>query len=122
MASLPEGLHTKVDENGKNLSGGEKQRVSLARAILRKNRILLLDEFTANLDEQTAGEIEQRLLAREDCLIIAVTHRLKPETLRQYDKILVLSQGRIRTAGTYDELLAMGETGVAGYQQIQKSL
>lgn len=116
VASLPEGLQTKVDENGKNLSGGEKQRVSLARAILQKSRILLLDEFTANLDEQTAGEIEQRLLSREDCLIIAVTHRLKPETLRRYDDILVLAQGRIRAAGSYDELAAMGEAGVLGYQ------
>lgn len=102
--SLPEGILTMVEENGKNFSGGEKQRISLARAILRKSSVLLLDEFTASLDQLTAKEIEQRLLLRKDCLLIAVTHRLDPELLRQYDKILVMSLGRIAACGTYDEL------------------
>ena len=102
--SLPEGILTMVEENGKNFSGGEKQRISLARAILRKSSVLLLDEFTANLDQLTAKEIEQRLLLQKDCLIIGVTHRLNPELLRQYDKILVMSLGRIAAWGTYDEL------------------
>lgn len=102
--SLPEGILTMVEENGKNFSGGEKQRISLARAILRKSSVLLLDEFTASLDQLTAKEIEQRLLLRKDCLLIAVTHRLDPELLRQYDKILVMSLGRIAAWGTYDEL------------------
>ncbi|MDE7353793.1 MAG: ABC transporter ATP-binding protein/permease [Acetatifactor sp.] len=102
--SLPEGLLTMVDENGKNFSGGEKQRISLARVILRKSRVLLLDEFTANLDERTAEEIERRLLLRKDCLIIAVTHRLNPELLRQYDGILIMSHGQFAACGTYDEL------------------
>lgn len=86
--SLPEGLSTVIDENGKNFSGGEKQRLSLARALLRKSKILLLDEFTANLDKKTAQEIEERLLTRKDCLIITVTHHLEPETMRQYDGVL----------------------------------
>lgn len=92
IASLPEGLSTMVDENGRNFSGGEKQRLSLARALLRKSRVLLLDEFTANLDRGTAREIEQRILEMTDCLTIAVTHHPEPDILRQYDGVLDLNQ------------------------------
>lgn len=88
--SLPEGLDTIVSENGKNFSGGEKQRFSLARALLRKKKILLLDEFTANLDAGTAEEIEERVHGMKDCLIIAVTHRTEPKILRRYDRVLAL--------------------------------
>ena len=93
--SLPEGIETEIDENGKNFSGGEKQRISLARVLLGKKRILLLDEFTAHLDQSTAREIEERLLEEKDCLVIAVTHRLQPEILEQYDQVLTLSPGGI---------------------------
>ncbi len=106
--SLPDGLSTIISENGRNFSGGEKQRISLARVLLRQNKILLFDEFTANLDQETAKEIEERLLLMKDRLIITVTHRLNPEILRQYDQILVLAQGRIAEAGAYDELKAQG--------------
>lgn len=92
VASLPEGLSTMVDENGRNFSGGEKQRLSLARALLRKNRVLLLDEFTANLDRETAGKIEERILELKDCLVITVTHRLEPGMHSRYDGILDLEQ------------------------------
>lgn len=74
--SLQEGLSTLIGENGKNFSGGEKQRLGLARALLRKSRVLLLDEFTANLDKETAKKLESRILALEGCLTITVTHRL----------------------------------------------
>ena len=57
------------------------------------------------MDEPTAKEIEGRLLTRGDCMIVTVTHRLNPEILRRYDKILVLSQGRIVETGSYDELI-----------------
>ena len=90
--SLPEGIATVISENGKNFSVGEKQRISLARVLLRKKCILLLDEFTAHLDEKTAKEIEARLLAEQDSLVITVTHRLQPEILGQYNQVLVLSQ------------------------------
>lgn len=96
--SLPEGLSTVIDENGKNFSGGEKQRLSLARALLRKSKILLLDEFTANLDKKTAQEIEEQLLERKDCLIIAVTHHLDPDTMERYDGILNLEQRPLLSA------------------------
>lgn len=90
--SLPEGLSTMMGENGKNFSGGEKQRLSLARALLRKSKVLLLDEFTANLDKETARKLEARILALGGCLVITVTHRLEPDILQQYDGILELDQ------------------------------
>lgn len=90
--SLPEGLSAMVEENGKNFSGGEKQRFSLARALLRKSRVLLLDEFTANLDKETAEKIEEQVMGLKDCLIITVTHRLTPDMLSRYDGILDLTR------------------------------
>ncbi|WP_300713683.1 ABC transporter ATP-binding protein [uncultured Acetatifactor sp.] len=90
--SLPEGLSAMVEENGKNFSGGEKQRFSLARALLRKSRVLLLDEFTANLDKETAEKIEEQVMGLKDCLIITVTHRLTPDMHSRYDGILDLTQ------------------------------
>ena len=90
--SLPEGLSAMVEENGKNFSGGEKQRFSLARALLRKSRVLLLDEFTANLDKETAEKIEAQVMGLKDCLIITVTHRLTPDMHSRYDGILDLTQ------------------------------
>lgn len=76
--------------------------------------VLLLDEFTANLDERTAKEIEQRILARKDSLVITVTHRLNQEILRQYDRILVLSQGKLVASGTYEELQQKKALPVSG--------
>lgn len=90
--SLSEGIHTEISENGKNFSGGEKQRISLARVLLGKKKILLLDEFTAHLDQQTAREIESRLLEMKDCLVIAATHRLLSGARAQYDQVLTLWQ------------------------------
>mgnify|MGYP002511973734 CR=1 FL=1 len=90
--SLPEGLSAMVEENGKNFSGGEKQRFSLARALLRKSRVLLLDEFTANVDKETAEKIEEQVMGLKDCLIITVTHRLTPDMRSRYDGILDLTQ------------------------------
>lgn len=93
IASLPEGLSTMIGENGKNFSGGEKQRLSLARALLRKSKVLLLDEFTANLDKETAKQLEARILTLEGCLVITVTHRLEQELFSRYDGLLNLEQG-----------------------------
>lgn len=92
VASLPEGLSTTAGENGRNFSGGERQRLSLARALLRKNRVLLLDEFTANLDRETARKIEEQIMRLDDCLTITVTHRLEPDMRPRYDGILNLEQ------------------------------
>ena len=92
VASLPEVLSTTAGENGRNFSGGERQRLSLARALLRKSRVLLLDEFTANLDRETARKIEERIMRPDDCLTITVTHRLEPDMRPRYDGILNLEQ------------------------------
>lgn len=94
-----------VAENGINLSGGEKQRISIARALIRENDILLADEAFSNLDNETALKIEKELLKLENITLIAVTHRLFEETLRNFDEILVLDNGKIIEKGTYNELI-----------------
>lgn len=96
-------------ENGAGLSGGERQRVSIARALLRQTPVLMLDEATAALDNQTAFEVTDAILKLEGLTRIVVTHRLEPALLQQYDEILVLREGCITERGTYREL--MDKTG-----------
>ena len=93
-------------ENGVGLSGGERQRVSIARCLLRKTPVLMLDEATAALDNQTAYEVTDAILNLEGLTRIVVTHRLEPVLLKQYDEILVLRDGRITERGTYEDLMA----------------
>lgn len=99
------GADYRCGENGNGLSGGERQRISIARALLRKTPVLLLDEATAALDNQTAFEVTDAILKLEGLTRIVVTHRLEPRLLRQYDEILVLREGRITERGTYDALM-----------------
>ncbi len=106
--SLPEGLSTMVEENGKNFSGGEKQRFSLARALLRKSRVLLLDEFTTNLDKETAEKIEEQVMGLKDCLIITVTHQC-PDSASRSGPV----PGRFRILGPGFSCIPK-----AGYRQI----
>jgi ABC-type multidrug transport system fused ATPase/permease subunit len=104
---LPEGLGTVVGERGVKLSVGEKQRVSIARALLKDPPILILDEATASVDTQTERLIQEaldRLMAHRTCFVIA--HRLS--TVRHADQILVMDRGRIVERGTHDDLLARG--------------
>lgn len=96
-------------ENGAGLSGGERQRISIARALLRQTPVLMLDEATAALDNQTAFEVTDAILKLEGLTRIVVTHRLEPALLQQYDEILVLREGCITERGTYREL--MDKTG-----------
>ncbi len=95
VAALPEGLETMIHENGSNFSGGEKQRIGLARALLRNSQILLLDEFTANLDLAIADELEDNILKRKDKTIITVTHQQTKEKLEKYDRVIVLKDGKL---------------------------
>ena len=101
---LPEGLDTKVGERGVKLSVGEKQRLSIARALLRNPPILLLDEATASVDTETERQIQEaleRLMDQRTSFVIA--HRLS--TIRNADRIYVLEQGKIVESGTHDELV-----------------
>jgi ABC-type multidrug transport system fused ATPase/permease subunit len=105
--ALPEGYETLLGERGTKLSAGQRQRLSIARAVLKDSRILILDEPTAALDAETELEVLERL-ARwgEGRLIFLITHRLS--TIRRADQILVLAKGEIAEVGTHDALLARG--------------
>lgn len=94
-----------VGENGVNLSGGEKQRISIARALIRETDILVADEILSNLDNETALKIEKELLNLKNITLISVTHRLFEETLTNFDEIIVLNEGYIAEKGTFDELI-----------------
>ncbi len=104
IASLPEGYETKVGERGLKLSGGEKQRVGIARTLLKDPPILLLDEATSALDTQTERDIQDSLKAMgEGRSVITIAHRLS--TVVDADQIVVLEQGQVVEHGTHDELL-----------------
>jgi ATP-binding cassette, subfamily B, bacterial len=107
ISGLPQGLDTVAGDRGYRLSGGEKQRVALARLLLKAPTVVVLDEATAHLDSQSEAAVQRALktaLAGRTSLVIA--HRLA--TIRQADQILVIDQGQIRERGTHDELLAAG--------------
>ncbi|HPU51560.1 MAG TPA: ATP-binding cassette domain-containing protein, partial [Burkholderiaceae bacterium] len=107
IATLPQGYDTSVGERGLKLSGGEKQRVAIARMLLKNPPILILDEATSALDsrnEQAIQEALKRVSAGRTTLVIA--HRLS--TIVDADQILVMQQGRIVERGGHDELLARG--------------
>ena len=94
-------------ESGKALSGGEKQRISIARSLLKKSSVLVADEITAALDSQTAYKVSSDILDLTGITRIVVTHSLEEHLMRRYDKILVMRDGRIEEQGTFDELMAM---------------
>ena len=93
-------------ENGVGLSGGEKQRISIARTLLKKSSVLLADEATAALDAKTAHAVTSDLLDLTGMTRIIVTHNLEASALRRFDRILVMKDGRIEETGTFDELMA----------------
>jgi ATP-binding cassette subfamily B protein len=105
IASLPDGYDTVVGERGYRLSGGEKQRIAIARVILKDPRILILDEATSHLDSRSEALIQEalvRLMKERTSLVIA--HRLS--TVKAADRILVIDDGRLVEAGTHEELFA----------------
>lgn len=93
-------------ENGSGLSGGEKQRISIARSLLKKSSVLLADEVTAALDAQTAHRVSSDILDLQGITRIVVTHTLEESLLRRYDKTFVLRGGRIEEAGSFADLMA----------------
>ena len=92
-------------ENGSGLSGGEKQRISIARSLLKHASVLLADEATAALDAQTAHQVTDDILSLTGVTRIVVTHTLEQAALRRYDGILVLKDGRIAESGSFDALM-----------------
>lgn len=92
-------------ENGSALSGGEKQRISIARSLLRKSSVLLADEATAALDAETSFQVSDAILKLDGLTRIIVTHSLEESLLRQYDGILALKSGSIIESGSFDELM-----------------
>lgn len=92
-------------ENGSGLSGGEKQRISIARSLLKRAQVLLVDEATAALDAQTANQVSQAILGLSDLTRIVVTHSLDENLLKRYDCVLTLKNGAIAEAGSFDELM-----------------
>ena len=99
------GGDTLCGENGCALSGGEKQRISIARSLLKNSSVLLADEATSALDPKTAWQVSEDILDQSGMTRIVVTHSLEEELLKRYDGIMVLKDGRIEETGTFNELM-----------------
>ena len=117
MYGLPEGIDTLVGENGANLSGDQKQRIAVARAIIQGKPLLVLDEGTPAIDMQTAHEIESSLLNMDDLTLVTITHNLQEDNLTRYGQVIFMEDGAVAELGTYAELVERGG-GVSGFTQI----
>ena len=95
VADLPEGLETNVSENGARFSGGERQRIAIARALLHRKSLLLVDEATSALDAENAAKIEDSILNLQGITCIAVTHKTYPQSLSRYDQVLRMENGML---------------------------
>lgn len=103
ISALPDGYDTVIGEGGATLSGGEKQRISIARAMLKNAPIIIFDEATANVDPENEDKLQKAMEAlMRDKTILMIAHRLK--TVQKADQILVLNEGQIVQKGTHEEL------------------
>ncbi|WP_068985336.1 ABC transporter ATP-binding protein [Lysinibacillus xylanilyticus] len=105
IEQLPEQMQYICSEDGSNLSGGEKQRIAIARALLRDSPVIVLDEGTRALDNGTASKIEEILLHLNDKLIIVVSHKLEENFLNKFDQIICLHKGEVTETGSFYELV-----------------
>jgi len=103
IENMPMGMHTVISEGGSNISGGQRQRMLIARALIRKPGILIFDEATSALDNRTQAVVTESL-RRLKATRIVVAHRLS--TVRHADRIYVIDQGRVVQQGTFDELVS----------------
>ena len=119
--NLPKKINTFIGENGVRLSGGEKQRISIARAILKKSKIILLDEATSSLDAETEKKIQDAInFLTKGRTTLVIAHRLS--TILNSDKIYVIDSGKVIGEGKHEDLLKNSETYKNFYEkQIQKN-
>lgn len=104
--SLGDGLESKVGENGNRLSGGQKQRIAIARALIGNSRVIILDEVTSSLDNETSYMIEKLLLELKDITVISITHKLMGTVLKSYDEIIALKNGSVKEKGSFENLIS----------------
>lgn len=109
VKSLDNGIKTVITEDGGNFSGGESQRISIARALVRQTPILILDEATSSLDSMNAYNIENSIISIKDLTCMVVTHKLNSDILSKYDKIIVLKDGKVEEMGSFEELIEKKE-------------
>ena len=116
IEKLPNKFDTIIGENGVRLSGGEKQRISIARAMLKKSSIILLDEATSSLDAETESKIQKAMeILTKNKTTLVIAHRLS--TILNANKIFVIDKGKITDSGTHEELIKNSEIYKNFYQK-----
>lgn len=121
VTSLESGKQTIIEEGGQNFSGGEKQRIAIARAIIRKPDVIFVDEGTSALDNITAVHVEKTILSLEGIMVIAISHRINRAVLG-YDQLYVMDGGKVKLRGKYDELHLKGLLGNFEYYDREESV